>query len=335
MNSMRKRLYFVVVTLLVLCGVMFCGRVRHSSRNSELLAGEDTELVNNAKQLAADLRQRRFAAFDGGFDPLISGLAWKPVWTKKLPLSQDQVKALWGLDDVLQNAGDHVAQLVADKIEHDPRDSDKDSKGFRARFSLAERHAERMAVLGLLTEPQAKVVARVNPSRPFSTFSVQEVQERLGFSANQKLELGKLRKIESEDLRNKGALDILTESQRRKWDQMTTEPPKPEKPDFHALTAEEAAKINLEAASPVFRVLAEKPNSFGLSEPQKGLLRKLDPIVREGVYWISLRTPRGATPTANVSRTTTEFVHEAEQVVLLGFLTEQQAQQVEPALTTR
>jgi hypothetical protein len=159
---------------------------------------------------------------------------------------------------------------------------------------------------------------------------VPELQERLELSENQRRELERIER--SGDHINERAIQVLTEGQRRIWDQATAEPPKPEKPDFRSLTVEETAKFNLQSASPVFRALAERPNSFGLSELQKGLLHKLDPIIRQGLYWISLRTPRGATPSADVLRTSAEFIREAEQVVLLGFLTDEQAKQIESAL---
>ncbi len=330
MTSRRRRLCIVLATLFLLCVGAFFGRLRHGSRNADSVQADSVQQGASGKEIARQLRHRRVMAFEGGFDPLISGLTWSRNWPQRLQLNQVQIKVLKDFDVVLQEAGDQVAELVADRIEHDPPDCTPEIKRFWAKFRQAEVHAERLVALGLLSEQQAKVVKRVDPVYAcLQLAQVPELQERLRLSENQKRELEKIER--SGDRANERAIQVLTESQRRIWDQATAEPPKPEKPDFHALTAAEAAKVNLEAASPVFRALAERPNSFGLSDLQKGLLRKLDPIIREGLYWISLRTPRGAMPTADVSRTSADFVREAEQVVLLGFLTDEQAKQVESA----
>jgi hypothetical protein len=91
-------------------------------------------------------------AFEGGFDPLISGLTWHLNWPQRLQLNQVQIKVLKDFDIVLQEAGDEVAELLADKIEHNRSDCIPERKRFMARFRRAEVHAERLVALGLLSD---------------------------------------------------------------------------------------------------------------------------------------------------------------------------------------
>ena len=102
-------------------------------------------------------------------------------------------------------------------------------------------------------------------------------------------------------------------------------------------------RVLLANLSTTFRVLADTPKFYiGLSPYQKRLLRDLEEVTRDGLLWISLRNPGSddsdppadahddrADPIAQARR---EFLMHAEQVALLGILTEAQAELVRAAL---
>lgn len=92
----------------------------------------------------------------------------------------------------------------------------------------------------------------------------------------------------------------------------------------------ESARIKVEDVSPVFRVLSEKADEIKLSDPQKKLLIRLEAIVRDGIYWVSVRRSVDAAPIAGyqISKTSAEFVKQAERVALFGILMEEQAGRV-------
>jgi hypothetical protein len=135
----------------------------------------------------------RIPLFDAVYDTSLMSHLVRPQNQQKMPLSQDQAKALTSLNHVLQSAGDDMGFALDDRIARDHLDPDKEIARFRERFFQAESHAERMVIVGLLTEQQAKLVTRVeDQSQPFQALYKQELQERLGLAAYQKLELDKL-----------------------------------------------------------------------------------------------------------------------------------------------
>ena len=217
-----------------------------------------------------------------------------------------------------------------------------------------------MVSLGLLTEAQAAFVLYdyTSDDNHLYVLSDKNVQDLLGMTASQNKELDKVGDaanrreallnlwsvdpIEQEYVRtvmtanekrmNAEALNVLTPSQRKIWDGFTAKRSLPAKPpEMPAPSEAEAARIKIEDVSPVFRILAEKADAFGLSDPQKKLLNRLKEITREGSFWISLRNSKDGAPTPADRAASAEFVKQAEQVALFGILTEKQAEQVESA----
>lgn len=130
------------------------------------------------------------------------------------------------------------------------------------------------------------------------------------------------------------ALEILTPNQRETWAKLTaprTLPANP--PEMPAPSEAATAAIKVDEASPVFHLLAERAEALQLSDAQKKLLKTLDEVTQEGLYWISLKN-RQTDPSAadRVSQSRAEFLKEAEQVALLGILTEKQASQLQSAV---
>ena len=89
--------------------------------------------------------------------------------------------------------------------------------------------------------------------------------------------------------------------------------------------------------SPIFHALAVHANALGLSADQKTLLKDLEGVTREGYVRIGRRNLEGSTGPDDagknradrISRIRAEFVKHAEQVALLGVLSERQAEKLQ------
>jgi hypothetical protein len=309
------------------------------------------------------LRHRHEFKSDSYEDSLIGGLVENGWWSSELPLAPTQAAAIKKLDELIRDAGDDAARAVADSLDTNPTGYQESIARFDRRIRESIRRAERMVALGLLTEPQAAFVLYRYTSGDNHLYVLRDrnVQERLGMTASQNEQLDKVGEaanrreallnlwtvdpIEQEYVRtvmaanqkrmNAEALNVLTPSQRTIWDAFTAKRSLPAKaPEMPAPSRDEAARIKIGDVSPVFRVLDEKADAFKLSAAQKKSLSTLEEIARVGLHWISLRKSEGTAPAAAdpVSKARAEFVQQAEQVALLGILTEEQAEQVQSAL---
>jgi beta-lactamase regulating signal transducer with metallopeptidase domain len=309
------------------------------------------------------LRNRHAFTSDSYEDSLIGGLVENGWWSSSLPLAPAQARAIKKLDELIRDAGDHAALNLADYLVTSPSDHKALIAGLDRRLRESLRHGERMAALGLLTEPQAAFVLYRHTSGSNHLYVLRDknVQELLGMTASQNKQLDKVgdaatrreallnlwtvEPVEQEYVRtvmaaiekrmNAEALNVLTPSQREVWSRLTAARSLPAKPpNLPAPSEAEAARIRIREVSPVFRVLNEKADAFKLSDAQKKLLNRLEEITRVGLYWISLRNSKNAAPTApnQVSNASADFVKQAEQVALFDILTEKQAEQVESAI---
>ena len=305
-------------------------------------------------------RHRHAFTSDNYEGSLIGGLVENGHWAKSLPLAPAQASAITKLDVLVRDAGDRAAGVAADYMDTNPPDYQEYNARLGGRLSETLRHAERMVSLGLLTEAQAAFVLYdyTSDDNHLYVLSDKNVQDLLGMTASQNKELDKVGDaanrreallnlwsvdpIEQEYVRtvmtanekrmNAEALNVLTPSQRKIWDGFTAKRSLPAKPpEMPAPSEAEAVRIKIEDVSPVFRILAEKADAFGLSDPQKKLLNRLKEITREGSFWISLRNSKDGAPTPADRAASAEFVKQAEQVALFGILTEKQAEQVESA----
>jgi hypothetical protein len=115
----------------------------------------------------------------------------------------------------------------------------------------------------------------------------------------------------------------LTPAQQKLWQRLTAErelPPNP--PQMPRPTDADVQQVNLNGASPVFRAIQEQ-RVAGLSEVQGDLLNRAREITELGLFWISRENAD------RVAGRRAEFIRHAEQFVLLGILTEEQAQLVQ------
>ena len=109
------------------------------------------------------------------------------------------------------------------------------------------------------------------------------------------------------------------------------------------LTAAEAASVHVIDLSPVFRTLAEKANALGLSAEQRSFVKDLEEVTRTGYAWsgrggvAGLAEPEdgGKGRVDRIARVRSEFLKRAELVLLLGILSERQAEQVQAAVQGR
>ncbi len=314
----------------------------------------------NLASFSWSFRHPHLFASDSSQDSLIGGLVENTWWSKSLPLAPAQASAIKKLDVLVRDAGDQTLLVGADYLDTNPPDYEEFVARVNKRLLETMRHAERMASLGLLTEPQAAFVMQRRLSGDNHLYELRDknVQELLGMTASQNKELDKIGEaanrreallnlwsvepVEQEyvgtvmaanEIRmNAEALNVLTPSQRETWSRLTaarTLPAKP--PELLAPSEVEAARIKIEEVSPVFHVLAKKAEAFELSDPQKKLLNRLEETTRQGLFWISLRNPKNGAKTP-ADQASSEFIKQAEQVALFGILTEKQAERVESAM---
>jgi beta-lactamase regulating signal transducer with metallopeptidase domain len=305
---------------------------------------------------AFGLRHRHEFMDDPFEDGMIGGLVDNNWWIDSLPLAPAQASAIKKLDKLLRDANDRAALLAADYMDTNPPDYQEFSVRLYNRMHETVRHGVRTTALGLLTEPQAGFVLQryMTGSDRLYILRDKNVQDLLGVTASQNKQLDKVgedanrrearlnlwtvdpkeQKYVNEQMAanakqmNEEAMNVLTPGQRLTWARLTAARSLPAKPmELVAPSEDEAARIKLEDASPVFRFLADKADALELSDAQKKLLDRLEEITREGLYWISLRNPKDAVPAA-ADRASQEFLKQAEQVALFGILTEKQARLV-------
>jgi hypothetical protein len=114
-------------------------------------------------------------------------------------------------------------------------------------------------------------------------------------------------------------------------------PAKPPDATRSALSGAEVAGVHILELSPIFHALATHANALGLSADQTTLLKDLEDVTREGYVWIGRRDLEGSSGREDagknradrISRIRSEFAQHAEQVALLGILSERQAEKLQ------
>ncbi|REK10776.1 MAG: hypothetical protein DWQ37_15135 [Planctomycetota bacterium] len=205
-----------------------------------------------------------------------------------------------------------------------------------ARRLAAIRHAERLVMLGLLTRPQAAfVMQRDLRNRSWRALRDANIQETLGMTEKQKQEIEHVAAMARSNQGKEGLAavnqqylsgleGVLTASQRTAWSRLTAKPSLPaQPPDLPALAAADAADVTSEEVSPIFHALAEKQDDLKLAADQNEMLGELQTLTRKGLLWIS---HAGG---CREQETRAAFIKHAEQVALLGILTERQASRVQ------
>jgi hypothetical protein len=276
---------------------------------------------------------------------LIGGLANSREMKKVLPLAEEQARAITKLNSLVCEARARSWLTDAEYLDRDPADYKVYAARNEARRRDAIEHAKRLVTTGLLTEAQAAFVThRDLRSRQWSTLYSKNVQELLGITESQKK---KLEEVEYEYYKDfskqefdSGVKGVLTPSQLEKWTRLAAERTLPAEPPDLPSSAKPGSETptKLENQSLIFRALSESLDAIGLSDNQKRLLGDLTEIAHDGLLWIRLRKPNlpastGHVPPNDLART--KFLRHVEQFALLGILTEQQAERVLHAQTTK
>ncbi len=189
-------------------------------------------------------------------------------------------------------------------------------------------------------------IAQLDRARERATANGQSLMG-LAFRSDEKAVKEYQKRVSDQKRDNDGAVkEILTPAQLEKWAELTT--PRPAPAIAAALTrlelsAAETASVHVVDLSPVFRAVAGKANALGLSGEQKIFVKDLEEVTRTGYGWIgrggvgrlSARGDAGKGRDDRIARVRSEFLKRAELILLLGILSERQAEQVKTAVDGR
>ena len=285
----------------------------------------------------------------------IGGLAQSDVYRRKLALAESQAVALINLDGLVWRARLKSYIPAADYMDTNPPDYGDYIEQAIARRQGSIDHASAMVLTGLLTEPQAAVVTQdtlaprqywLNQLR-YSSY----IQDLVGLSHEQIQALNAVGKQGREQrlrlnwfpvsstAEDRKAFDdriaeiaksedrevarILTKEQFETLNQLVAGPTEAlKRPDLRRPSDDEMPATKIAELSPLFRALANKAEGLKISRDQQQLLSQLEELIRDGVFWIDRRPPAAAAIAKS------KFVEHAEQVVLQGILTAEQARQI-------
>jgi hypothetical protein len=339
-GDQMTRIWIVWVTLAIIVGVgffLFVWRAKRNETSEVAGAVEKAAAVVAAETRAYDLRALRKVAWHdyfGGIGSLVEMSRWKET----LSLSEPQKVVIAELDELLWDA--HLNSLLADADYKEGNSADYKEYANNRRRETTVEHGVRVVSIGLLTEAQAAYVIQRNMTfgRPGHALGDSQVQELLGMTPRQKMEFAEVWERANHDVSrlawdaiseeaNATAMTILTPAQRETWTRLSTGHPAPSAPpDLPALSTDESARIKLEELSPTFRVLTKRANDLKLSDEQQRLLQGLSQVIKTGLFWMKI-TNRDLGN--GVAETRTKFLTHAEQIALLGIMTESQARQVQ------
>lgn len=330
-----------VATALVASSVALIGSVSWAAGPAEATS-QEIEFIRN-QHLAKAARSGQWTFH------LVGGLAKQLYWTEILPLAGTQQTALSDLNALMNRA--RVRSWRFDAAV--PADSLREYRAYidrnNARRMDAIFHAERMASLGVLTEPQAALVLRQHLlDESWRAILERNVQDLLGITADQiqrihdagsqlRSNLGDLHRLslshEEFQARNNVVLaeysaalkNVLTPSQLKQWHVFIAEQPLPAKlPELPLLTEAQAAEIRVVDLSPRWRALLERSSALELSKEQRNLLKDLERVIQQGWFWIGVRN---RSDREHASRIRAEYLSQAVSFAIDGILTEQQARQ--------
>jgi hypothetical protein len=245
-----------------------------------------------------------------------------------------------------------------------------------ARRDAAIHHGQAMIAFGLLSGPQASLILQGllnSPQRLSNSLRYNLlVQDLLGMAKNQleqvaqageagRRERAQLNwfsvnrsptkeaefnaKVSTIEKENRVAAEgVLTPDQTAILRKLVSgQAPPVEPPDLHAVSESEAAKIDLRASSPAFRLLAEQKAELKVTDTQQDEIERLERIAKQAIFWIELGDALGpfpagdsrSDPTEPIGKARARFVRHAEQVALVGILTQQQAARLNTLIKIR
>lgn len=365
---MRRRIWTVVLAAILIFNVLAVAF--HYWRRSVVVH----EAHAKENQLISHVVASR--AMTGQPSPIsmIGNLVETSHYRKLLPLSEAQKDTIREMERVVRESRYRSMMADAEASSGPPAAYEERVKRHERRRREAMRHAQRVVLLGLLTEEQtATVVSDYLRHMQMGALNNDSIgiADRIGFTEEQVRKLEDVNEGFKTRWRSKpinpikpgkknaqayytqsgnwskaykqAMSDLLTPGQRDQWSKLAAKRPAlTTPPDLGPSPASdaEAARIDREGLSPVFRSLDRRVGDLGLDAEQRTLLERLERVTRQGLLWIGQRGAPGApgsdTGAAKspdqVSRLRSDFLKHAEQVALLGILTESQAAQIQGGL---
>lgn len=327
-------------------------------------SAEDLQRAQITKEKSAGLRFNPKFELHTGFGYIGDLAGSYKYWKSALLPSDSQLQTIKRLDSLLYQAKVASMSHDADYLDTNPRDYQEYLERNERRRKAAVKQGQWMSLTGLLTESQLNAVIRFSAStRNELSFHDYVIQDALGFSKTQKKQiiqaqseynkhttplffgsmrpdanqaaLGvEIRRFEKKYLSDLKA--VLIPAQQKKWAQLSTKPPLPgPAPAMPLPSAADQKRINVKERSDVFRAIVhlQNENVLKLSEAQAKLLDELYVVTLRGLFWLeSVNGSQGKSELSGLVRTQAQFLKHAEQVALLGILTERQAKQVQDVM---
>jgi hypothetical protein len=311
-------------------------------------------------RLRSERRRGRIYSLDEPLDR-IGALTSHRHGTTELPLAAEQSTALTKLDRLVREVRDMRWLADADVPAEDLASYEAYLQRSFQRHSATIGHAQRMVMTGLLTEPQAAFVWQrwLRGRQTFSNSMYDEhLRDLLRLTAEQRREIEHIAEKYRDEFVTPSIWEVLTEQQQATFSQMKAERTLPaEAPDLPSLEAlaKDGATVDLAEVSPVIRALnvpQGTPFEIAMHKPpviltahQRRLVADLGEMTQLGWLWIGLRNsdpnidnPTGAATDATpdtVDEARRAFMKAAEQVALVGILSEEQAMRLAAAVAGR
>lgn len=335
--------------------------------SQEQQLAEDLERAKITGKKSSSLRINHIFYLHTGYT-FIRGLCYsRDYWRSALTLSDHQEEILKKLDSLLYQANLASSSHDADYLDSNPRDYSKYLERNARRRREAVMHGELMSLSGLLTESQANAVIQQHMSdQKWRGFNQTLIQELMDFTEAQKTLLKRAQSDYNREARplfmgsmlpaanqaeiqeglrllndqfHSDSMVVLTPAQKKRYAQLTEKQPAPNViPTLPVLSVTDQERLDPEKLSDVFRTMGQlqNENKLKLSEVQIQLLAELKLVTVSGLLWIeaaeSAQVDVEQNPSIVIPHTRNEFLKHAEQLALLGILTERQTRQVQDAL---
>lgn len=328
---------------------------------------EDLERAKITREKSAGLRMNRIFQLHTGYTFIRDLCYSRSYWRSALTLSDNQEVILKKLDSLLYQANLASSSHDADYLDTNPRDYNKYLERNERRRREAVLHGQLMSLSGLLTESQAKAVIQQHLSdQKWRGFQQTLIQELMDFTEAQKMLLKRAQSDYNQDARplfmgsmlpdaNQAEIQaglqllkdqfrsdsraVLTPAQKKRFAQLTEKQPAPSViPTLPAPAETDQVRLDPKKLSDVFRTMGQlqNENKLKLSKVQNQLLAELYLVTIHGLFWIeaaeSSQADAEQSRSVVIPHTRTEFLKHAEQLALLGVLTERQTRQVQDAL---
>ncbi|MFH1303255.1 MAG: hypothetical protein ABIK07_19495 [Planctomycetota bacterium] len=342
----------ITAAAMILLTLNLCGPALAQKQQSV----EDLQRGQITKRMGNSLRAEQIFLFHSGYLFIGDLLYGSPY----VPMADNQEETIIRLDKLLLRTQLASMENDADYLDTNPRDYKEYMERSKDRHREAVKHGQFMTFTGLLTQPQSKaVIQRYFSTRKWRAFYQERMQEVIGFTEAQKTRLARAQseyniqtkplfsgsmlpdanqaEIKAglrlyEDQFRIASMAVLTPAQKTKYAQLTARQPSPDTiPSAPVPSETDRERLDLKKLSNVFRAIDQ--NKLNLSEKQNQFLDELYDVTRRGLLWIETADASQEDSVkhgpGDFIHTKAEFLKHAEQVALLGILTESQARLVQ------